>query len=60
MINSKRDELNSTVSIQQSLMKILMGYIKKMVNSLDTSNLIYSNNILGLLEKSKESLKRCN
>ena len=60
MINFKRDELNSTVSIQQSLMKILMGYIKKMVNSLDTSNLIYSNNILGLLEKSKESLKRCN
>lgn len=60
MINSKREELNSTVYVQQSLMKILFGYVEKMVNSLDISNSIYLNNILELLEKSKESLKRCN
>lgn len=60
MINFKREELNSTVYVQQSLMKILFGYVEKMVNSLDISNSIYLNNILELLEKSKESLKRCN
>ena len=60
MINYKREELNSTVYVQQSLMKILFGYVEKMVNSLDISNSIYLNNILELLEKSKESLKRCN
>lgn len=60
MINSKREELNSTVYVQQSLMKILFSYVEKMVNSLDISNSIYLNNILELLEKSKESLKRCN
>lgn len=60
MINSKREELNSTISIQQNLMKILFCYVEKMVNSLDISNSIYLNNILELLENSKESLKRCN
>lgn len=60
MINSKREELNSIISIQQDLMKILFCCIEKMVNSLDISNSIYLNNILELLENSKESLKRCN
>ena len=60
MINSKREELNSIISIQQNLMKILFCCVEKMVNSLDISNSIYLNNILELLENSKESLKRCN
>lgn len=60
MINSKREELNSIISIQQNLMKILFCYVEKIVNSLDISNSIYLNNILELLENSKESLKRCN
>lgn len=60
MKNSNREELNSIIHIQQNLMKILFGYIEKMVNSLDITNSIYLTNILSLLEKSKRSLELCN
>ena len=60
MKNSNREELNSIIHIQQNLIKILFGYIEKMVTSLDITNSIYLTNILSLLEKSKRSLELCN
>lgn len=60
MIIFNREELNSTICVQQNLMKILFYHIEKMICSINTNDPDYSSEILKLLEKSKQALKSCN
>lgn len=60
MISKQKEMLNSMILIQQNLVKILLDYIEKIVNSSNDVDTNSADDIVKILEDLKKSLNYCN